>query len=76
LSSGHPEAIQIAVHQSAEKIPEHSVANRRVGYFYKGFSQKTLGFCAVHVGSLVENSKTRTFLLRCLRTQNEPPLTS
>ena len=32
LWSGHPKAIQIAVHQSVEKIPEHSVTNRTTNY--------------------------------------------
>jgi hypothetical protein len=40
------------------------------------FSQKTLVFCAVRVGSLVENSGARTtFLLRYRKSQNEPSLT-
>ena len=48
-----------------------------VGPFYKEFSQKTLGFCTFRVRSLVENAETRTtFLLRCLKSQNEPSLTS
>lgn len=49
LWSGHPEAIQIAVHQSVEKIPEHLVTNRRVG-LSTAFSQKHWGlrrFCQV-----------------------------
>jgi hypothetical protein len=41
---GHAEAIQIVVRQSAEKIPEHSVTNRRVGPFHKALSQKHCGF--------------------------------
>jgi hypothetical protein len=40
----HPETIQIAVHQSVEKIPDHSLANRRVGPFRKALSQKDRGF--------------------------------
>jgi hypothetical protein len=76
LWSGHPEAVQIAVHQSVEKIPEHSVTNRRGLAFRQAFSQKTLGFCAIRVGSFVENSGTRTtFLLRSPKTEKEQPLT-
>ena len=63
LWSGHPEAIQIAVHQSVEKIPEQSVTNRRVGPFYKGFAQKQLSFCMVRVRSLVKNSEAHTTFL-------------
>jgi hypothetical protein len=71
-----PEAIQIAVHQSVEKMPEHSVTNRRGLSFRQTFSQKTLGFCTIRVGSLVENSGTRTtFLLRSPKTEKEQPLT-
>jgi len=45
--------------------------------FPQTFSQKTLGSCPVRAGSLVENSETRTtFLVRCLKSQNEPPLTN
>jgi hypothetical protein len=45
--------------------------------FSQKFSQKTLGFCAVRVGSLVENSETRTtFFLRYLKSKNEPSLTN
>jgi hypothetical protein len=40
LWSGHPEAVQIVVRQSVEKIPEHSVTNRRVGPFHKHFRRK------------------------------------
>ena len=39
-----PEAIQIAVHQSVEKMPEHSVTNRRVEHFSRAHSQKHWGF--------------------------------
>jgi hypothetical protein len=76
LWSGHPVAVQIVLHQSVEKIPEHSVTNRRGLAFRQAFSQKTLGFCAIRVGSLVENSGTRTtFLLRSPKTEKEQPLT-
>src|SRR6266436_5040786 len=71
-----PEAIQIAVHQSVEKMPEHSVTNRRGLSFRQMFSQKTLDFCTIRVCSLVENSGTRTtFLLRSPKTEKEQPLT-
>jgi hypothetical protein len=39
-----PEAIQVAVHQSVEKTPEHSVTNRRIGPFHTALSQKHWGF--------------------------------
>jgi len=41
LWSGHPEAIQIAVHQSVEKIPEPSVTNRKLYQVSKRFSAAT-----------------------------------
>jgi hypothetical protein len=44
--------------------------------FRQAFSQKTLGFSAIRVDSLVENSGTRTtFLLRSPKTEKEQPLT-
>ena len=54
---------------------DHSVTNRRGLSFRQTFSQKTLGFCTIRVGSLVENSGTRTtFLLRSPKTEKEQPL--
>jgi hypothetical protein len=53
------------VHQSVEKMPEHSVTNRRVGAFLHSAFAEALGFCPVFVGPLLENLKTdTTFLLR------------
>src|ERR1700687_1324363 len=39
-STLHKETIPIAFHHLAEKIPEHSVTNRRVGPFHKRFRRK------------------------------------
>ena len=39
-SALHKETIPIAFHYLVEKIPEHSVTNRRVGPFHKHFCRK------------------------------------
>jgi len=46
LWPGHPEAIQIAVHQSVEKIRDQSVTNRRMGLSTRRFRQKHWGFAS------------------------------
>jgi hypothetical protein len=68
-----PEAIQIAVHQSVEKMPEHSVTNRRVGPFHKRFRRKHWVFARfVSVRLLRIPRHLLRFLLRYLKGRNEP----
>jgi hypothetical protein len=55
LWSGHPEAVQMVVRQSVEKIPDHSVTNQMLGALPIIFSSKTLGFRRFQIDFLREN---------------------
>ena len=77
LWSGHPGAVQIVVHQSVEKIPEHSVYEPKGRAFPQSAHAETLGFCDVFVDPLLENPKTdTTFLLRSPKTEKVRSLTN
>ena len=75
LRSQHPEAIQIVILQSVEKIPNPSVTNRRIGPFHTALSEN-IGVLGRFCRPLLENSKTdTTFLLRSPKTEKEHSLT-
>jgi hypothetical protein len=68
IAAGHPKQIKSRYFNRLKKYPTLRLRTEGSG-LPPTFSLKTLGFCAVRVGSLVENSETRTtFLLRYLRS--------